>query len=72
MLFHRRQAETVAIPYRTATIRHTVLAKNGPKVRDLEGVRDLQERDLERSHCKTCEKHMQSKWDITSVREGYC
>ena len=41
MLCHRRQAEIVAIPYRTATLRHTVLAKNGPKVRD-----------LERSHCK--------------------
>ena len=32
MLFHRRQAETVAIPYRTATLHHSVLAKNGPKV----------------------------------------
>ena len=35
MLFHRGQAETVAIPYRTATLRHSVPAKNGPKVGDL-------------------------------------
>ena len=51
MLFHRGQAETVAIPYRTATLRHSVLAKNGPKVGDLERMSDLQVRDLERSHC---------------------
>ena len=51
MLFHRRQAETVAIPYRAATLRHAVLAKNDSKVRDLEVVRDLHVCDLERIHC---------------------
>ena len=52
MLFHRRQDETVAIPYHTTTLHHTVLAKNGPKMGDLERMSDLQVRDLGRSHSK--------------------
>ena len=51
MPFHCRQAETVAIRYRTATLRHFVLAKNCPKARDLEKTSNLQVRDLEMSHC---------------------